>query len=688
MISARGKSKNQRPQLKRGRNDSCACGSGKKFKKCCGGVAAEKPRDPQDLRPLSLLLQQGRFAQLETVARQFLIEQPDNGAIWKLLAMALYRQGKDAFEALEKSAALLPDDAEAHCNLGNALRRHGRIEEAIASQARALAINPGYAQALNDLGVARFELGQVREAIASYRQAIKLKPDLALASLNLGRALLQMGDAEEAARSLRRATDLEPGSAIAHWVFGNALVELGRAEEAAVQYQRTIALKPDFAMAHSNLGCALRDLGQPDASALSFMRALQLMPEQAEVHNNLSIVLRLLHRYEEAAASATRAHELNPASAAPLIVLAKLGADRGDFTEAEELLRRALALDPDSAEACSAIPGLRQMNPDDAEWLAGAERMAARELPARQRAHLHYAIGKYCDDIGDFSRAFSHYQRANDLKKSHSPGHDRGQFRGFVSRLLRSAGREWVNRRRDPVEASTQPVFIVGMPRSGTSLAEQILASHPSIHGAGELAYWGQALAGWSAQAGGADREDEQLHALAVQYLQVIDSKAPGTAHIVDKMPANFLSLGLIHAALPNARIIHMRRDPVDTCLSVYFQDFEASYHYANDLEDLAHYYAEYSQLMQHWREVLPPQALLEVPYEGLVSDTESWSRRMLEFVGVCWDPQCLEFHRTRRTVITASKWQVRQRISARSVQRWRNYEPYLGSLLRLQHNA
>ena len=675
-------------KTKPGRNDLCHCGSGRKYKKCCGGQAAEKPHDPQSLGRLSLLLQQGQFAELESAARQFLVAQPDNGAIWKLLAMALYRQGKDAFEALERAAGLLPEDAEAHRNLGNVLRRRGRIEEAVTSHSRALAINPGYAQAHNDLGAARFELGQAREAIACYRQAIALQPEFALANLNLGRALLQSGEAEEAARSLRRATDLEPDSALAHWYLGNALIELGRTEQSVIHYQRAVALKPDFAIAHSNLGCALRDLGQPNAAASSFERALQLMPEQAEVHNNLSIVQRLLHRYEEAAASATRAHELNPGSAAPLIALAKLKADRGDFAAAEELLRRALAVDSDSAEACSAIPGLRQMTPDDAEWLAGAERIAARELPARQRAHLHYAMGKYCDDIADFSPAFSHYRRANDLKKSHSPGYDRGQFHDFVTRLLRSAGGEWVNRRRDPVEGSTQPVFIVGMPRSGTSLAEQILASHPSIHGAGELAYWGQALAVWSAEPRGADREDEQLHALAAQYLQVIDSKAPGTAHIVDKMPANFLSLGLIHAALPNARIIHMQRDPLDTCLSVYFQDFEASYNYANDLEDLAHYYEEYLRLMQHWREVLPAQVLLEVPYEELVSDTQSWSRRMLEFLGVSWDPQCLEFHRTRRTVITASKWQVRQKISRRSVERWRNYEPHLGPLRRLQRNA
>ncbi len=152
-------------------------------------------------------------------------------------------------------------------------------------------------------------------------------------------------------------------------------------------------------------------------------------------------------------------------------------------------------------------------------------------------------------------------------------------------------------------------------------------------------------------------------------------------------MPANFLSLGLIHAALPNARIIHLQRDPLDTCLSVYFQDFETSYRYANDLEDLVHYYQEYSRLMVHWRQVLPADSMLEVPYEALVSDPESWSRKMLEFLGVRWDPRCLEFHRTQRTVITASKWQVRQRISTRSVGRWRHYEAHLGPLLQLRRD-
>ncbi len=320
------------------------------------------------------------------------------------------------------------------------------------------------------------------------------------------------------------ATELEPDSALGHWLLGNALIESGHAEQALLHYQKTLALKPDFAMAHSNLACALRDLGRLEAAAMSFQQAVQLMPDQGEVHNNLSIVLRLLHRYEEATESASRAHELNATSAAPLISLARLKADRGDFGAAEELLGRALTLDPQSAEACSAVASLRNMTTRDAKWFAHAKGLAALDLPTRQQAHLHYALGKYCDDTGEFAQAFSHYRRANDLKKSHSPGYDSEQLHDFVTRLIQSATGEWVNRQRDSA-TSAQPIFIVGMPRSGTSLAEQILASHPSIKGAGELAYWGRALAEWSADSI-SGREDERLGAHAAQYLRLIGTHA------------------------------------------------------------------------------------------------------------------------------------------------------------------
>jgi hypothetical protein len=221
--------------------------------------------------------------------------------------------------------------------------------------------------------------------------------------------------------------------------------------------------------------------------------------------------------------------------------------------------------------------------------------------------------------------------------------------------------------------------LVVGMPRSGTSLAEQILASHPQARGAGELPFWRD---WWAARPpAAAAPEPAELAAARERYLEVLGAQAGAARVVIDKMPYNFLYLGLIAAALPGIRIIHLQRDPRDTGLSIYFQDFSAGQAYATDLDAIAHYYRQYLRIMNHWRQVLPPGALLEVPYEALVADPLSWGRRMVEFLGQEWDPRCLDFQGTARAVTTASQWQVRQKIHAGSVARWRRYEPYLGAL-------
>jgi hypothetical protein len=219
------------------------------------------------------------------------------------------------------------------------------------------------------------------------------------------------------------------------------------------------------------------------------------------------------------------------------------------------------------------------------------------------------------------------------------------------------------------------------MPRSGTTLAEQILASHPSVFGAGELPYWNNASWAYESSRLNVETSQRTPGELGNDYLRVLEGMSIDALRVVDKMPGNFLHLGLIHAALPRARIIHMRRNPIDTCLSIYFQNFTTRHSYANDLGDLAHYYSEYRRVMEHWRSVLPANAILDLPYEELVEDQETWSRNMVQFIDLPWDPRCLEFHRTGRTVNTASLWQVRQQISRTSVARWRNYEKFVGPL-------
>jgi tetratricopeptide (TPR) repeat protein len=775
-----------------GRNEICGCGSGKKYKKCCGRpemvplpADREVPAAP-DMPSLLGLLQRGRYEELELTLRPLLATRRESGALWTLLGAALHGQGKDAIEALEAAAHLLPEDPQAQTNLGNALRARGRLGEAADRHRRALALNASYAEAHNNLGSVLKDLGQFEAAAASYRQAIALKPEFALAHHNLGIALrslgrpdeaigrhrralslapdfadahAQLGSAlrdlglqEEAAASYRRALVMDPTHAEALLHIGDALLSLGRAEAAATHYRRLLELAPNFAEVHCNLGNALRDLGQPAAAADSYRRALELRPDYAELHNNLGnalldlglfeeaaesygralernpdsakahsnlgSVLRELGRLEEAAASLTRARELDPGSAdiltnlatvqrllgeadaaeanlrralkldpgavAALIACADLAADRGAFDEAESLYREASAQAPDSAPAWAGIVATRKMTPADAPWMAQAESLAEQRRRPRDEVSLRFAMGKYSDDVGDYERAFTNYHRANELVKTYRPPHDRRQLSDtfeFVRQLYDAA---WIERARARTPIERRPIFVVGMPRSGTSLAEQILASHPAVFGAGELSFWKVASLHVGAASVASGPNADLTESFAAEYGRVLAALAPEHRHVVDKMPANFAHLGMIHAALPDARIIHMQRNPIDTCLSIYFQNFHVAHSYANDLDDLAHYYDEYRRLMSHWRSVLPSDAILELPYEALVAEPELWSRRMVEFVGLPWDDSCLRFHSTQRTVRTFSKWQVRQQISASSVQRWRRYAAHVGPLLRL----
>jgi tetratricopeptide (TPR) repeat protein len=469
-----------------------------------------------------------------------------------------------------------------------------------------------------------------------------------------------------------------------HNNLGNALRSLERLDEAVASYRRALEINPSYYAEHpevlNNLGSMQLELGQLEEGVASYRAALAIRPDYAEAHSNLGIALRLQGRFAEAAASCRRALEINPALASALTVLGDAYADQGQFAEAEALFRRAIAVDADLPEAWAGIAQLRKMTPEDRPWLTEALRVAGGNLPPKKEILLRYAIGKYFDDLQDFDEAFFHYQRANELTKLHRVKHDRRQLTRAVDELIESYDRQWLDQARIHGVASARPVFIVGMPRSGTSLAEQILASHPAVFGAGELTFWSTASATHESGARG-ENGASTLRALAEAYLRLLDDLSADALRVIDKMPANFLHLGLIHASLPDARIIHLRRNAIDTCLSIYFQDFKATLSYANDLDDLAHYYAQYLRVMKHWQSILPENAILDMPYEELVQDQEGSSRRMLEFIGLPWDARCLDFHQTSRSVLTASKWQVRQRISQSSVGRWRNYERHVEPL-------
>ena len=685
-------------ELNPGRNDPCPCGSERRYKSCCGRLAepplalqTDTSAEPRaaELARLSGLMDGAHYAELEAATGTLLEQHPRSALLWQLLGLAHTRQNKDPRHALAMAVQCAPQDAVAHLNLANALGRCGQLAEAAASYRRALEADPEFAEAHNNLGELCLELGRTGEALASCQEALRIRPDFAEAHQNAGKALVRLGRFDEAARSCRHALAINPEYAEAYNTLGSAQLALAAPSDAIESFGRAVAIKPAFAEAHANLARALRGSGRLADAVAGFRRALELKPDLVLAHTELATALRLQRRSEEAEQSCRRALLLDPQCAAAVVVLAELRADAGQFAEAEELFCRALRLDPASPEAWAGLARVRRMTPADREWLAAMQRLVEQGMPPQRELLLRYAIGKHLDDLGDFSGAFDNYRSANQLAKSCGLVHVPGALSRTVDLIIRAYDGQWVGRQRPALPRAARPVFIIGMLRSGTSLAEQILASHPQIYGAGELTFWSETAAAALTEVGGADvralrMSEAALADCADRYLKMLRELAPDALRVVDKLPTNFLHLGLIATGLPGARIIHLVRHPIDTCLSIYFQHFEAANTYANDLTDLAHYYREYRRLMQHWRTVLPPGTILEVPYEGLVGDLPAWTRRMLDFVGVSWDERCLDFDRTVRPVVTASKWQVRQKLYGSSVGRWRRYESFVGPLMPL----
>jgi tetratricopeptide (TPR) repeat protein len=660
--------------VKPGRNDPCPCGSGKKYKRCCAelsgvGVQAASPAPSIDV---------DRLAAMQRTSELL----PTDAEMHFHLGNARHDHGDlaGAAASLRRALALKADFAEAHDSLGSALQDAGQPADAAASFRRALELRPGFAEAHGNLGNALVDLGQLEDAVYHYRRMLELRPDLAEAHNNLGNALLSLRRFEEAATSYRRALALRPNAPGAHANLGNALHALGRPQEALIHCRRALELEPDSAEAELLKGNALFDLGLLDEAAASYTRALELKPDYTEAHIAAGKVLRQIGRIAEAEESCRKALGLAADSSEALALLGEIQADRGRFDDAEQLFRRAIAIAPDQPEAWAGLARYRKMQPD-AAWLAAAQRLLGKSASLGQEINLRYALGKYFDDVQDFDNAFSSYRLANELKKRSAPKYDGARLARRVDQIITLYDADWLHRARAQGNESGRPVFIVGMPRSGTTLTEQILASHPEAFGCGELRFWHAACVDYESSVLRGAEGRGAIPAAAEKYLSLLASFSADAARVIDKMPANFMNLGLIHAAFPHARILHMRRNPLDTGLSIYFQIFSNTHLYANDLEDIAHYFTQYSRLMVHWRSTLPKGTILEVPYEKLVADPEAGIREIVQFVGLPWDPRCLKFYETERTVITASNWQVRQQISTSAAGRWRNYERYLGPL-------
>jgi Flp pilus assembly protein TadD len=530
--------------------------------------------------------------------------------------------------------------------------------------------------------VMHHKLGQLHNAERFYRSQLQSDGRHVGALRGLGALLSQQRKFDKSRVFFQRALDLEPDSAETHNNLAVVLVGLDRIEEAAAHFKKAVALDPQNAAAHNGLGTTHAQAKRYEEALEEYRKATALKPDFPDAFRNLGLALCMLGRYDESCAAYRQAVALAPNDPQIHFSLGVLHAEWGDLAAAEAEIGAALALAPLRPDFHRHLALIKRYEPGDPHLARMKELVdQPRLLKPPAQMELHFAIAKALLDIGDDEQAFAHLQKGNAQKRRQTAYNEAATLR-LLDRICRAFGGELMAREREKADASPTPVFIVGMPRSGTTLVEQILASHPAVFGAGELPDLEEVVTALgSFPEGVADMSDEALRAFGATYLARIRTLAPAAPCIADKMPGNFRYIGLIRLALPQARIIHVRRDPVDTCMSCFAQFFN-QVPYAYDLGEIGRYYRGYAALMRHWRQTVPPNMMLEVQYERLVDDLPGETRRMLAHCSLDWSPACLDFHATRRVVQTASIAQVREPIYRRSIGRWQEHRALLKPLL------
>jgi tetratricopeptide (TPR) repeat protein len=622
--------------------------------------------------------QSGRTIEAENANQTSVALSPQDAEAHYNLGITLKERGRlDEAEARYTTAIdLKPDSAEAHSNLGITLQVLGRLDESEASCRQAIALKPNSAEAHSNLGNTLQELGRLDESEASYTQAIVLKPDYVEAHSNLGNTLQELGKLDESEASYTQAIALKPDYAEAHSNLGGTLLKLGRLGEAEASYRQAIALKPDSAEAHSNLGGTLLKLGRLDEAEASCRQSIALKPDFAEAHNNLGGTLQELGRLDEAEASCRQAIALKPDFAEAHSNLGGTLQELGRLDEAEANYTQAIALKPDFAEAHRILTSMKIFDAQDEQYSKMQELYLDKNISEEQRCHINFGLAKACEDLGDFEQAFAHYSEGNLLRKkllNYDINQDVELFKQIKFNYPRI---EKNSLESDKLSKNLMPIFIVGMPRSGTTLVEQIISSHLQVTGAGELSFATQF--GALIARGLSDANNESLLNFRGEYLKKLQNVSNGSFIVTDKMPQNFLYIGLLAAVFPEAKIVHVKRKHAAVCWANYKQYFTSkSIGYCYELCDILTYHKLYENLMEFWGKRLSNR-IYNIDYELLTVNQESETRQLIEYLGLVWDENCLLPQNNMRSVATASNLQVRQKVYQGSSEQWKKYELYL----------
>ena len=666
----------------------------------------------------------GKLTEALQVLMQALELEPNHAQALHLYGVLLHQVGRfdESISSIKKAIAANPQEALFYSNLGEMCRQRGDLSQAINLGHQAVALNPMLASAHGNLGVALFDVGDLDGSQDSHCKALALEPEL-LQSLNM------MGSIERARKNkssainwYQKALAIQPHFLESMSNLGATLVESDQSDEAVQILEKAIELEPNYPAALCNLGLARIKQNRIDESIGLLERSLELLPGYREAmvglarahyeNGNLDAGLALLHQilseneYVDAycltglictekglAAEAVINYEkvlnLDPANIEARNGLGNIAMEAGEIAKAKTFFLSSLAIDQNNVDARFYLTQAEKVLPEDGNTAALEDILKSNtHLSEDKKISVHYALGKAYDDLQKYDDAFGHFVKGAKLKRN-KLNYNANQDNVFTDKIIKSITKDFFLKMKGHGDSSTVPIFILGMPRSGTTLVEQIIASHPEVYGAGELpdlfevVQHSMDLNSALTFPGGIQNIDGvEISKWGHDYVQRITAHSPSSKRITDKMPANYMLMGLIPLMMPNAKIIHVMRDPVDTCLSCFTRLFNRHQNATYDLKELGQHYLNYRKLMDHWREILPPASFMDVRYEDLVDDIEGQSKRLMEYCDLGWDDRCLSFHQTKRSIRTASVTQVRQPIYRSSMERWRKYEKHLTPLL------
>lgn len=597
----------------------------------------------------------GDLQTAERLYREVLESEPGDADALHYLGVIHLQGGRfeEAVKLISESIRRKPDYADAMVNLGYGFSALGRFEAAVEQFDAALTIGPATAILHANLAGAKERLGHYAEAIEHFRKTLEIQPELSEARRSLADTLLKAGRTDEALVESAMALQQGPISPAMQVTHGNILLASGKLDEAIARFREVLSAQAGAAPVRASLARALRQAGDFDAAVSEYEKCLEQAPDQIDAHAELGTIYKELGRPDDAAAA----------------------------------FRELLDIDPRNARAWQGLASTGKDLLNDADVSHLAELLCDKTLKDDNRILLTFTLGSVRERRGEHHMAEKCYLSGNELKRSrfdYDIDSDLQAFENF-RRLDEAFFEKW----HGSGIVDNKPIFIVGMPRSGTSLVEQILASHPKVFGAGERTLLTNSIVRFFPIGDGpdytsalADATAEQFQEAAKAYLAGLPRS--GAERITDKLPHNFLNIGMIRMLFPNAGIVHCRRDPRDTCFSIYKHQFGADSHfYAYDLEELGRYYNAYAKLMSNWDAVLPG-VVHTIDYERLVDDQEQETRALLNACGLDWDPACLAFHETERPVATISAAQVRRPIYRGSIGAWKDYETMLAPLLEI----